>query len=289
MEIQKDLIFDVGMHIGQDTEFYLKQGYRVLAIEASPVLAEAGKQKFAREIAGGRLEILNVGIFETEGVADFWICEAVPEWNSFNREIASRDGYPHHAIPVPTMHFGSILKKYGVPYYLKVDIEGCDQLCLKDLPSFPRPPYLSIESECIGDRDVGTAEEGLEALQKLRDLGYRKFKLVHQETLVALSVPRSLEHRLDRWGQFLRSAPCRRLRGAGRLSRLLLQRERLARRLNWQFPLASTGPWGEDTPGKWLDYDKAAQVYCYYREQHFSHPSVRAYTFWCDWHAKMAS
>ena len=29
-----DLIFDIGMHIGQDTEVYLKKGFRVVAVEA---------------------------------------------------------------------------------------------------------------------------------------------------------------------------------------------------------------------------------------------------------------
>ena len=282
MKIHPDLIFDVGMHIGQDTEFYLRQGFRVLAIEASPILAEAGRQKFASEIRSGQLDILNVGIFESDGIADFWICESVPEWNSFDRAIASREGFPHHAIQVPTMRFGSILEKYGVPHYLKVDIEGCDHLCTKDLPSFPLPPYLSIESECIGDSDSKSAEEGLEALRQLRDLGYHNFKLIHQETLVSLSIPRNVGHRLDDWGHRLHK-----IRGIGRFSRHLLQRERLSQELNWQFPVASSGPWGEDTPGKWLTYDQAERAYNHYRDLHFSCPDVRAYTFWCDWHAKV--
>ena len=33
---QDDLIFDVGLHRGEDTEFYLKKGFRVVAFEANP-------------------------------------------------------------------------------------------------------------------------------------------------------------------------------------------------------------------------------------------------------------
>ena len=36
-----NLIFDVGLHTGQDTAFYLKKGFRVIAIEANPLLAPA--------------------------------------------------------------------------------------------------------------------------------------------------------------------------------------------------------------------------------------------------------
>ena len=34
----KDLIYDVGMHRGEDTEFYLRKGFRVVAFEADPEL-----------------------------------------------------------------------------------------------------------------------------------------------------------------------------------------------------------------------------------------------------------
>lgn len=38
LEISKvnDLIFDIGMYKGEDTDFYLKRGFRVIAFEANP-------------------------------------------------------------------------------------------------------------------------------------------------------------------------------------------------------------------------------------------------------------
>src|SRR5205807_8636106 len=39
-------VFDVGMHDGADTAFYLHQGCAVLAIEADPALAAAGRRRF---------------------------------------------------------------------------------------------------------------------------------------------------------------------------------------------------------------------------------------------------
>ena len=86
-----DLIYDVGMHVGDDTAFYLSQGYRVVAVEADPKLVKAAWYRFRHEIEQGKLEIVNVGISDTEGYADFWVCEKVSEWNSFDRNIASRD------------------------------------------------------------------------------------------------------------------------------------------------------------------------------------------------------
>ena len=36
-----DLIYDVGMHNGADTAFYLAKGFRVVAVEANPELVQA--------------------------------------------------------------------------------------------------------------------------------------------------------------------------------------------------------------------------------------------------------
>ncbi len=34
-----DLIYDVGMHKGEDADYYLKKGFRVIGFEAIPELA----------------------------------------------------------------------------------------------------------------------------------------------------------------------------------------------------------------------------------------------------------
>lgn len=38
--MNNSLIIDVGMHTGRDTEFYLKKGFNVVAIEANPELVK---------------------------------------------------------------------------------------------------------------------------------------------------------------------------------------------------------------------------------------------------------
>ena len=41
------LIYDVGMHNGDDTAYSLHKGFHVVAIEANPTLAQAGEKCFA--------------------------------------------------------------------------------------------------------------------------------------------------------------------------------------------------------------------------------------------------
>ena len=60
--LQSDLIFDVGLHKGEDTAFYLKKGFRVIAFEADPELVEYCNQKFADEIRNEQLVIVSGAI-----------------------------------------------------------------------------------------------------------------------------------------------------------------------------------------------------------------------------------
>jgi len=38
MTCEPDLIFDIGSHKGEDTDFYLKKAFKVVAFEANPKL-----------------------------------------------------------------------------------------------------------------------------------------------------------------------------------------------------------------------------------------------------------
>jgi FkbM family methyltransferase len=83
--MQDDLIYDVGLHSGKDTEFYLAKGFRVVAIEANPVLATRCKTKFASQIKEGRLHILQLAIGEQAGSCDFFVCDQHDDWSTIDR------------------------------------------------------------------------------------------------------------------------------------------------------------------------------------------------------------
>ena len=44
--VDRSLIFDVGCNDGQDSDFYLKKGFRVVAVEANPALCEGLRLAF---------------------------------------------------------------------------------------------------------------------------------------------------------------------------------------------------------------------------------------------------
>lgn len=172
-----DLIFDLGMHIGQDTAFYLKKGFRVVAIEANPDLVKCGRVRFAKAIAHGRLTIEPRGVAARAGKADFHINHGDVAWSSFHGDVGSR-GAGSRIVRVQTVSALELYKTYGVPYYLKVDIEGSDHLPLQALRrTATRPRYVSVENG------------GPELRALLLELGYDRFKWVNQRDVPRQRLP----------------------------------------------------------------------------------------------------
>jgi FkbM family methyltransferase len=174
----KDLIIDVGAHTGRDTAFYLKKGFRVVAIEANPYLAKVLEEKFHPDVAARRLVILPYGIHEQEGEFAFYRNLDKDDWSSFKLEFGGRENTKYEVCKVKCVKFDHVIRKYGIPYYLKCDIEGHDSHVLKALLRLrATPKHLSVESH------------NLDYLASLRMLGYNKFKIVNQAKNVQVKCP----------------------------------------------------------------------------------------------------
>lgn len=256
------LIYDVGVNDGSDTAYYLRRGFKVVGIEASPLLAENLRARFSTQIASGDFVLLNVGVAAEEGQAEFWMSD-LTEWSSFDRRIASRNGMGHRAVTVPTRPFGSIVAENGVGYYCKIDIEGHDRYCLTGLTPQTAPRYISIE---MLHRDAG------EDLRLLKELGYTKYKVISQvtrcqpwdwTTYLGYAAPRSIS-------QLTRRAT-RRLRGVTTDG-------------DWRFAQNSSGAFAEDTPGPWRSHETALRTWKFLRDvdQKFN---AKGLGEWFDIHA----
>jgi FkbM family methyltransferase len=275
------VIFDIGMNNGDDTAYYLHKGFNVVAVEANPQLAEKVSRRFQNEINSGRLTILNVGIADTEGIIPFWICDVHSEWSSFNRAIASRDNCAHHEILVPTRRFDAILKEFGVPYYLKVDIEGNDSLCMNSLRKGSLPEYVSVEASDLISVDL------------LAELGYTRFKCISQFHYLPLEMPATPQQKRYEFAENLlqsRNPLLRilRLLGGRRVFQRLKNQSR--RENDWFFPFGSSGPFGEGLPGRWQSHAEMRETFAVFQKMMLGGKKSpfwtdKEYSFWADVHA----
>ncbi len=167
--MNKDLIFDIGMHTGVDTEFYLKKGFRVVAIEANPTLVSAAEIKFESAKDQGRLYIESVGIFNSEINLNFYVNEDCDEWSSFTEHLGTRQNTKFRMIDVPCKPLNYFIEKHGMPYYIKIDVEGVDAMVVRDLSRLQgRPKFISVE------------DGGIDTLIALYESGVRQFKFINQ-------------------------------------------------------------------------------------------------------------
>lgn len=220
------LIFDVGAHEGEDTLFYLRKGFRVVAIEASPRLAAQLCTRFAAEISAGELVVVNAAITTHAGPVTFYDNSRYSVWGTIRPDWAekfSRLGGPSHPIEVEGIPFAPLLKRFGIPYFLKIDIEGCDQLCLEALRHFPaRPRYLSFESTKTSWQEL------IAEFHLLQSLGYHRYKVVPQHT-----VPSQKSVAPAREGRYVAH----------------------------HFPPGASGHFGAEAPGQWVNRAQALSIY----------------------------
>lgn len=262
--ITRELIYDVGMHRGEDTAYYLSKGYRVVAIEANAILAAEAQKRFAAEIAAGRLTILAVGIGPENAECDFWVNECT-EFSSFVPAIGQRGGHAQ-CVKVQCVRFEDILREYGVPHYLKIDIERNDVFCLRALATSPSlPKYVSIEAH------------ELDYLCLLHTLGYKEFKCIDQ---MAHNYARPLNFTNRFGGRGLKYAISK-WRGAQRRMRTIVNP-----RCGYVFPPGSSGPFGEDLTGDWLPLADIAYEWLHYdHRKPYGHLDLRS---WFDFHARLS-
>jgi FkbM family methyltransferase len=181
------LIFDVGLHKGEDSEFYLKKGFRVVAFEANLELVEYCRRLLRPYVDEGLLTLVAGAIVDPAEIragkrkVEFYQNKGSSHWGTIRpnwAERTERDGAAVTTVEVDTVDFIAALSTHGVPHYLKVDIEGCDVVCINALAAFAeRPDYVSIEAPWDSFAELR------QQIEQLSTLGYQSFKTVEQSEI----------------------------------------------------------------------------------------------------------
>ena len=227
MATNQGLVYDVGMHKGEDTDFYLRKGFDVVAFEADPKLIALCKARFRKEIADRRLVIVEGAIASAEaGETVTFYRSSLSVWGTTSPEWAARNrraGETNAAVAIRRIDMDEAFSRYGVPHYLKVDVEGVDTLILEALSrQLDRPDFISIESE------MRSFDGLVREFDLLERLGYTSFNLLQQET-----IPNSVMRTMDRDGK----------------------------PFAYRFADHASGPFGDDLPQRWRSRSQALQDY----------------------------
>ena len=167
-------IYDIGANNGDDVPYYLKKADRVVCVEANPLLCEQISARFSDYVSSGRLIVANcVASASSSAVGEvpFYVHKTNHVLSQFPRPERNLDDFK--VIWVTSLAISDLIVSYGVPYYVKIDIEKHDQVVLNALfVAGYRPNYVSAESHSF--------EVFLSLISRG---GYRYFKLVDGRTV----------------------------------------------------------------------------------------------------------
>ena len=141
------IIYDFGCNNGIDIPYYLKKADRVIVIEANPKYTQKIQRDYHNVIKNKKLIVVNKIIttgqsgeikrFYVHRIYDVRSTFIRPQENEINDfEIAN----------VETQNALELINEHGFPYYLKIDLEGYDEILLEYLlTNRIKPPFISAE------------------------------------------------------------------------------------------------------------------------------------------------
>ena len=149
-----DLVFDIGANIGHKTDIFLRLGAQVLAAEPDKINQEILRQNFLNyRLVRKPVVIVGKAVSDKIGSRVMWVEEPGsakntlnPKWVETLRTDESRFGKIIEfdtKVEVETTTLEELVRSYGRPFYIKIDVEGHEASVLRGLRSIV--PFVSFE------------------------------------------------------------------------------------------------------------------------------------------------
>jgi hypothetical protein len=166
-KIKGRLVFDIGSNRGTFSRSYTKAGAKVIAVEPIKFLIDQNTENYMNVV------VENMCISDHDGYVSFCcskkdpsMSSCCPEWRQTHRKAKGK----LMEVKCNTLDF--LINKYGVPAYIKIDVEGYENVVLKTLKT--AADMISIEYT------VGYLINFTECMDIFKKLGYRTFVMAER-------------------------------------------------------------------------------------------------------------
>jgi len=172
-----DLIFDIGANQGEKTDVFLRLGARVVAVEPDDACSRSLEKRFlALRIRPRPVTIVTRAVSDKIGTEEMLmdgpgsaVNTMSPKWAESLKVNSASFPFKHCGLKftqtklVETITIDQLIAQHGVPFFVKIDVEGHELSALRGLS---RPlPFLSFEVNLPEFRP-----EGLECIRLLAEL-----------------------------------------------------------------------------------------------------------------------
>lgn len=125
-EIKGELVFDVGAHVGKLTKNFINAGANVVAVE--PQIELTNNVNFFNVMA-----IENVCVSDKIEQIVFYKCDRSNISTCCSDWIKIHSNAKWEEIVLPGLTLDKLVEKYGIPLYIKIDVEGFEDRVLAGL------------------------------------------------------------------------------------------------------------------------------------------------------------
>jgi FkbM family methyltransferase len=141
------LVFDIGANVGTMTTIFAYLGARVIAVEPNPDCARHIELATSRDA----VQVLQAAVGASNGLAELQVSDRKDKMSSLStewREAVTKGnqdyvGMWNRKLTVPMITLDSLVQRYQLPFYIKIDVEGYEEQVLKGLSKCPS--LLSFE------------------------------------------------------------------------------------------------------------------------------------------------
>lgn len=149
-----DLVFDIGAHVGNRTRALAALGCRVVAVEPQPAMAAALRTVVARLAP---VDVIEAAVSDRPGRAVLAVSERTPTVSTLARDWRdARRAEPGFAkvswnaeVEVETTTLDALIARFGVPAFVKLDIEGHEAAALAGLSTAVRTVSFEFLPEAL--------------------------------------------------------------------------------------------------------------------------------------------
>jgi FkbM family methyltransferase len=147
---KNSLVFDIGANRGKHTRYFLALGASVIAVEPIPECAENLRLICLKD----RATVVPCAVGDKQSTAELHISSHAPlstlsdEWlRNAQNSPRFKDVTWEQTVTVPVTTLDSLIEKYGVPDFVKIDVEGFEGRVLDGLSEMPRAMCFEFNTE----------------------------------------------------------------------------------------------------------------------------------------------